>query len=362
MSSRRSRSGGKLDLDRVQPEQQVLAEAPRRRAARPTRWSRRPRARRSPPAGWRRPGPPRAAPARSAAWAGDAAAGCRSRRGTGCCRSAAFSRPMRSPAAPVKAPLMWPNSSDSNRLSRSRRDRPQTTAGAAARLAVDFPGDDFLAGAVLARMRTLASVGAAPRSGCDPLHRGATRRAAASRCSGASSRRSAALDARFHLAPAQARPRCAPSPPAARCSTAWRRSRWRRDLIASTAVSTAPCAVMITTAASGSGSMIARRSAPRARRRAAHEVEVEQDRIERFPTSAAASGRLARTKASMRSNMSRSARRAARAMSGSSSTTTARLKLGFHATSVASVSGSRQSSGKYWKPLLARPAIRYRSR
>ena len=195
-----------VDLDRVEPEQQVLAEAPLvgqllGRAG----WSRRRPGRRSAPACWRRPGrPARCSSAVSSLgwrWSGRLPISSRNR----VLWSAALSRPMRSPAAPVKAPLTWPNSSDSNRVS-AVAPRSTETIGwlAAPRQAVDFARDDFLAGAVLAEDQ---DVGVGRRGALDqrrgPAASPPTCRAAACRPIGAELRRAAALDPRVDPAAAQ---------------------------------------------------------------------------------------------------------------------------------------------------------------
>jgi hypothetical protein len=168
-------------------------------------------------------GRPRAARARSAAWAGGGAADCRSRRGTACRVGRLEPADALAGLAPVKAPLTWPNSSDSNRLSavapRStetiglspRRDR-RWISRATISLPVPFSP----------RIRTLASVGAARSISGATASLGLPSSGVSPACASSIARpRSAGRRACSRAAP----PRCAPSRPAARCSTAWRRSR-----------------------------------------------------------------------------------------------------------------------------------------
>ena len=99
-------------------------------------------------------------------------------------------------------------------------------------------------------------------------------------------------------------------------------------LIASTATDTPPCAVMMTTAASGSMSITFPRYSRPSRLSVRARSKLRSSRIASGLSPLRRGRRSAgELSVSTRSNMSRNARRAARAISGSSSTTTARLNL-----------------------------------
>ena len=185
--------------------------------------------------------------------------------------SAAWSRPMRSPRASVKAPFTWPNSSDSNRFSATApRSTETNTLSARARAAVELARDQLLAGAVLAEDQDigLGRRGALDQR-IDPRASPATGRAGASR----------------RPPPARrSRPRAC-----ARSTAAWREVRSDAAVrtvassrsfdqgletksvaprfIASTAIWTPPWAVIITTTACGIASSGSRRASGSPRRR-----------------------------------------------------------------------------------------------
>ena len=86
----------------------------------------------------------------------------------------AWSRPMRSALASVNAPFTWPNSSDSNRLSVTAPRSTETIGSVAApRPAMQFARDQLLAGAVFAENQ---DIGVGRRGALDqridPPHRG----------------------------------------------------------------------------------------------------------------------------------------------------------------------------------------------
>ena len=197
--------------------------------------------------------------------------------------------------------------------------------GASPRQSVDFARDDLLAGAVFAEDQ---DIGIGRRGAVDErphaLHR---RRLAKQRGFG----RGANSEARPRSVRASIRLR--------RSAAALRTVAASRSLLhglatkslapalsASTATETAPWAVMITTAASGSSAMIRPRKLSPSRPSVAPRSKLRSSRIASglsfFRSASSSAGDL---RVSTRSNRSRSASRAASAISGSSSTTTARL-------------------------------------
>ena len=178
--------------------------------------------------------------------------------------SASSNRPSLRLMAPVKAPFSCPNSSDSSSVSASAPQLTFTNGLAGPlRAVVDGPGHQLLARARLAvdqhrdvgRRHLLDGLVQQPASG---------RRARRSRPRRRRRRRRrAAPPPRPRPAPGPASPRAAPAPArpsaaAPRAGTASAGSPWRRRRMASTAVSTVPKAVTISTGQAGSISFTAR--------------------------------------------------------------------------------------------------------